>query len=276
MKKFILPIATEFDLTLPYYFAGVGVQYEQEHILRPDGHPHYQWIQCRDGRGELRLRGKNYSLEQGQGMLLFPWESHEYFAMTSSWTVDWIIFRGTDTERFIQDMLGLRESCVLAVTTPHVIAGKLEELYGTAHSALSTKNMLCSALVYGVLMDLLRLASLGQSPSIVTRFAKLTPALNYIDAAYDRPITLSELSELTGVTPQYFCEYFKKATSQTPVEYINMVKIRKSKELLLLSPNRKIKEVAEQVGFLDTSYFCSLFRRLEGMSPSEFRALHHL
>lgn len=274
MKKFILPIATEFDLTLPYYFAGVGIRYEQEHIRRPAGHPHYQYIQSREGAGELRLRGRVYTLDAGRGMLLFPNEPHEYFALTPSWTVDWIIFRGSDTERFIREMLGLHESSVLTVTTSHVLAGKMEELYSTALSSLPAKNIRCSALVYGILTDLLRFLAPDQGLSMENRFLRLAPVLAYIEENYHRPIALSELAELAELTPQYLCSCFKRATSQTPVAYMNMVRIRKSKELLLSDPQMPIREVARMVGFWDVSYFCAVFRRTEGMSPSRFCGLH--
>ncbi|MBR2353915.1 MAG: AraC family transcriptional regulator [Clostridia bacterium] len=274
MKKFILPVATEFDLTLPYYFAGVGIRYEQEHIHRPIGHPRYQWIQCREGKGELYLRGNTYTLEEGKGMLLFPNEPHEYFALTPGWTVDWIIFSGTETERFIREILGVRESSVLTVTTPYVLAGKLEDLYDTAVSALPAKNILCSSLVYAILSDLLRFLSSEKTPSMTHRLAKLGPVLAYIEQNYHRPISLSELAEQVGCTPQHFCASFKRVMCQTPLEYVNMVKIRKCKEVLLEHPETSIREAAYSVGFEDVSYFCSIFRRTEGMSPSEFRRLH--
>ena len=274
MKKFILPIATEFDLTLPYYFAGVGIRYEQEHIRRPSGHPHFQWIQCREGTGELHLRGKTYVLDAGKGMLLFPNEPHEYFALTPSWTVDWIILRGSDIERFIGEMLGLSESTVLTVTTPHVLAGKLEELYGTERSSLPAKNIRCSALVYEILTDLLRFLSSDQSPSMANRFLQLCPVLDHIEKHYHRPITLAELAKLAGLTPPYFCSCFKRAVSQTPFEYINMVRIQKSKEMLLANPQLPIREVSHAVGFWDASYFSAVFHRMEGMSPSQFCKLH--
>ncbi len=77
------------------------------------------------------------------------------------------------------------------------------------------------------------------------------------------------------MTPQYLCTAFKRFTSQTLFEYINMVRIRKSKELLLYNKKIQIKEIAHLVGFQDVSYFCLTFRKLEKMSPTEFRGLHN-
>ena len=76
-----------------------------------------------------------------------------------------------------------------------------------------------------------------------------------------------------GLTPQYFCSLFKKATSQTPVEYINLIKLRHAKALLLQT-DLPVQEIAHRVGIEDASYFCALFKRYEHMTPITFRTLH--
>lgn len=275
MKKMFFPIITEFDAKLPYYFAGVGCYYEQENIDRPEGHPDYQWIQCRSGKGELNLNGTKYIIEPGQGMLLFPNEPHDYHAIGDDWTVDWIIFRGNDTERFIREILKAGRSGVYYITNQHILADKIVELYKSASSVNHTKNLICSSIVYSVLTDLLRLTSLTQNTSIVNKFDRINSVLDYIDAHYTEQLSLSELAEIADLTPQYLCSTFKKYTSQTLFEYINMVRIHRSKEYLLYDRKMQIKEIARIAGFNDVSYFCSVFRKIEKMSPVEFRALHN-
>ena len=46
MRKINFPIITEKEEKLPYYVAGVGYDHEQNHIIKPNGHMQYQWIQC--------------------------------------------------------------------------------------------------------------------------------------------------------------------------------------------------------------------------------------
>lgn len=274
MKKIIFPITTDFDMQLPYYFAGVGCDYEQENIDRSEGYPDFQWIQCRSGKGELNLNGTKYVLEENQGMFLFPHEPHEYHALHNSWKVDWIIFRGKDIEYFVRSILKMDCSSVYYVTSPHIISNKITQLYNTATSDNPTKNMICSSLVYAVLTDILRLTSSKQNSSIANRFNRIKPILSYIDENYAKQLSLSELADIADLTPQYLCSAFKKSTSQTLSEYINMVRIRKSKEFLLSDRNMQIKKIALITGFQDTSYFCSIFRKYENMSPTEFRALY--
>jgi len=274
MKKLIFPITTEFDMSLPYYFSGVGCCYEQENISRPEGYPAFQWIQSRSGKGELNLNGEKYIIEEGQGMFFFPDEPHEYHAVDGRWEVDWIIFRGKEIEGFVRDILKMDTSAVYYVTTPYVISDKIMEVYKAAVSDNPTKNLVCSSLVYSVLLDILRLTSAKQNTSIANKFGRINSVLKYIDEYYTRQLTLGELAEAAKLTPQYLCAAFKKSTSQTVFEYINMMRIRKSKEFLLNEKQMQIKEIAIEVGFEDVSYFCSVFRRLENMSPTEFRTLH--
>lgn len=274
MKKMFFPITTEFDAQLPYYLSGVGCQYEQENIVCPTGFPNYQWIQCRSGSGELTLNGSKYTIEKGCGMFLFPDEPHEYHSVNGKWEVDWIIFRGKYIDSFVRETLKMTASQVYYITAPHILSAKLEDIYKTGLSDNRTKNLICSSLVYAVLIDILRLTSLKQNTSIVNKFNKITPILNYIENNYASHISLSDIADIAGITPQYLCSAFKKYTSQTLFEYINMVRIRKSKEYLLMNKDMQIKEIAHNVGFGDISYFCTTFRKLENMSPTEFRVLH--
>lgn len=273
-KPLIWSVMTDFDRQLPYYYTIVGTYYEQEHIKRPNGYPRFQWIQCRSGRGELTLsNNRKFIIEQGRGMLLFPNEPHEYKALEKGWLVDLIVFTGTEIEHFIRHILRADGSAVYDIATPQIIAGRLEELYAAAGTSLPAQSLTCSALTYTLLTELLRLISAGQTSPMVRLLDRIRPALTHIEAYPDRQLSLAELAELTDLTPQYFCSVFKKATSQTPVEYINLIKIRKAKELLLQTA-LPVREIAQRVGIEDASYFCALFKRHEHMTPMAFRTLH--
>lgn len=275
MKRMIFPITTEFDLNLPYYFAGIGYNYEQENINRPDGYPDYQWIQCRSGKGELNLNGVIHTIEKGQGMFLFPNEPHEYHAIGGEWNVDWIIFKGTHVQSFVNDILKIKKSGMYYITSPITVSDKIADLFKIDSSAEPTKNFTCSSIVYAILLDLLRLTSATQNTSIVNKFDRINTVLSYIDKNYSDTLSLSQLAEIAKLTPEYLCSVFKKSTSQTLFEYINMVRISKSKELLLSDKNLPVKTVARSVGFNDTSYFGLIFKKFEHMTPSDFRALHN-
>jgi len=85
----------------------------------------------------------------------------------------------------------------------------------------------------------------------------------------NKKITLPELSKTVQMTTAYMSRTFKEATGYSIIEYFNKLKIDKSKELLI-EGNKKIKEVAKEMGFADEFYFSRIFKKTEGMTPSEF------
>ncbi len=276
MKKMIFPVITEFESKLPYYIEGVGCSYEQEYINRPNGHPHYQWIQCRSGRGELKINNMTCMVTENQGMLLFPDTPHEYYAISDNWEVDWVIFQGRQIPDFFTNTSEITKSGVYFVSQPHTISSKIAMVYDIEQSGSPTKSLESSRIIYDILMDLLKFTSQKYDQNIANQYNKLKPLFDYIEHNYDKALSLTELSQVVNLTPQYLCSSFKKTTSQTVFQYINLFRIKKSKELLLQNKSLQIKELARIVGFQDVSYFCSAFRKSEQMSPIEFKRLHVL
>jgi AraC family transcriptional regulator, arabinose operon regulatory protein len=274
MKKMIFPIITEFDLKLPYYIVGVGCYYNQEHINRPNGFPYYQWIQCRRGSGKLILNEHTYTITENQGMLLFPDVSHEYYGISDSFEVDWIIFQGSFIDDFFKRTAEMKKSGVYYLSQPQMVASKIVKAYEIELSDSPTKSIEISRLTYDILMDILKFSSIKNDSSIASQYNRLKPLLEFIDHNYDKSLCLSDLAQVVGITPQHLCSSFKKITTHTITEYINMTRIKKSKELILQDKNMQIKEIARLVGFQDISYFCSIFKKLENMSPMDFKKLH--
>jgi len=98
---------------------------------------------------------------------------------------------------------------------------------------------------------------------------KVEKIIGYMHQNISVKVTLSELSKLVQMTPFYMSRTFKEATGYTIIEYFNKLKIDKAKELLI-EGNKKIKEVAQELGFVDEFYFSRTFKKVEGMNPSEF------
>lgn len=82
-------------------------------------------------------------------------------------------------------------------------------------------------------------------------------------------ISLTGLSELVKMAPTYLSRTFKKSTGYSVIEYFNKIKVDKAKELII-EGNGKVKEVSQALGFTDEFYFSRIFKRIEGISPSEY------
>ena len=83
-------------------------------------------------------------------------------------------------------------------------------------------------------------------------------------------ITPAEIAEQVNMSYSWFRRIFKQYTGLAPVQYIQEVKIHKAKELLT-NTNLMIKEIAYEVGFNNTEYFATLFRKRTGYTPEKYR-----
>lgn len=94
---------------------------------------------------------------------------------------------------------------------------------------------------------------------------------NYILQNYENPqLSLSSISEYMALNASYLSTAFSRCEGITISNYILNIRIQKA-EKLLLNSSMKISEISHCVGFINYTYFSSAFRRVKGMSPSEFR-----
>ncbi|GIP36180.1 response regulator [Paenibacillus sp. J2TS4] len=100
----------------------------------------------------------------------------------------------------------------------------------------------------------------------------LEEAKIYIDLHLSEEISLEEVAEKAGFTPNYFSSLFKKMTNETFVQYRIKKRMEKAKQLLAV-PHFRIVDVAAEVGYEDYPHFTKMFKKVTGHSPSEYRAM---
>lgn len=95
-------------------------------------------------------------------------------------------------------------------------------------------------------------------------------AVKYIQHCYAEDLNVSRVAEKVGITPNYFSHLFKKEMGIAFSEYLNKIRIIAAKKMLK-EPLLMGYEVADKVGFQNYHYFTKVFKRMEGVSPSEFK-----
>ncbi len=83
-------------------------------------------------------------------------------------------------------------------------------------------------------------------------------------------ISIHELAKLFDMSQRNFSRRFKQATNMTPVQYLQKRRLTAAQELLQ-STNLSIKEIAYRVGYLDVSYFTSIFKEYLSITPNNYR-----
>ncbi|MDO4743593.1 MAG: AraC family transcriptional regulator [bacterium] len=83
-------------------------------------------------------------------------------------------------------------------------------------------------------------------------------------------LSLRTLSQISNVSPEYFSVCFKKETGKTLTQFVTSKRIEYAKHLLK-STNLQIQTIAQHCGILDLHYFCRVFKKIVGKTPSEYR-----
>jgi len=103
---------------------------------------------------------------------------------------------------------------------------------------------------------------------------KLNEIVEWIRINKNNDISVKGIADKFNFNRDYFSRLFKKHLGVGVIEYINSMKVSNAKELLCQS-DKTIKEVAYLVGFKDEKYFMKLFKRYEGITPSQFRNAYY-
>lgn len=99
---------------------------------------------------------------------------------------------------------------------------------------------------------------------------RIQKCLNYIRKNINQNIKIDMLAEIVCLSRDHLIRLFKKETGLTPIQYISIKKMEKA-QLLLVSGNMSIKEIAFMLSYEDHSYFNRLFKKITGGSPQEYR-----
>ncbi|MBL7115975.1 MAG: helix-turn-helix domain-containing protein [Kiritimatiellae bacterium] len=123
------------------------------------------------------------------------------------------------------------------------------------------------------LLELIVLLSRAYTSTDTTEAHALLRVGNVIGALennFSRDWRLDELLEIAHMSRSNLMRVFRKATGQTPIEYLVRLRIQRAMELLS-NTDLSITEIALETGFNDSNYFTRQFRRILGESPRQFR-----
>ena len=131
---------------------------------------------------------------------------------------------------------------------------------------IDTQEDLC-AWISTALNEFIELVYSSQDARKITQ---IRPAINYIDANYDKPIALAEIARASHLSASRLAHLFKEQMGVTLIEYVTGVRIEQAKELLL-GTDQSCTEIGFEVGYSNQSYFTRTFKSLVGMTPRQFR-----
>lgn len=273
MWKKIFPMITEEEEKLPFFVTSVGANDNQDHIQRPEGYPNYHLLYGTSGKGNLLIDGREFAIGENTGFLFQPGIPHEYYAVVEPWTVWWLTFDGYAVKELL-NTAGFGMYDVFHISDMERLHQLLGEVYAAAASARPARGYDVSHMLYRFLLEMKSCFGDETLKTRRGRYQQFQPLIMFIEDNYYKSISLNDMAEVTGVTPQHLCRLFKHSFNMRPFEYLTRYRLQKAKEILVSPENPTLKEIASITGYNDISYFCSVFRQYEGMTPIEFKRMH--
>lgn len=143
-------------------------------------------------------------------------------------------------------------------------------LFGEFTNKKEHRKKLVHDLIECIFISFLRIAESNAQIAHPHFNTPIQHALSYLHSRFRNNPSLSEVAEISGYTPNYFCDIFKKITGKTYNKYLNDLKLNFAKQLLLVS-ELSVTEICYASGFASLSHFLRLFKSVYGVSPQVMR-----
>ena len=107
------------------------------------------------------------------------------------------------------------------------------------------------------------------------QFSEMTQkVIDIVQNHYRQDLTLKLVADQLHLNAVYLGQVFKKEMHNSFSQYLNQIRIKRAQQLLLHS-NLNINEIADEIGYNNTNYFSKMFKKLNGITPKEFRDAYH-
>lgn len=103
-----------------------------------------------------------------------------------------------------------------------------------------------------------------------TEMSRVRNLFEYIEANYQKEITIAGAARIACLSYHHFCRFFKKITGKTFLQYLNFVRVREA-EKLILTTDKNISEIALDVGFSSVGGFNKAFKREKSLAPLAYK-----
>lgn len=242
------------------------------HSHGPAVRDHYLIHYIHSGKGIFQTGDTTYHLKAGDGFLICPDIVTFYQADENDpWRYSWVGFHGLKAESYLLEAGLTAESPIFEYAEDDYIGNcfyEMAEAYYLKRGG-SVKRM---AYLYLFLYKLIETNTkeLFYNSSESRHDAYINGALQFIETNYSRNITIDMLSRYVGLNRSYLNSIFKASLGKTLQQYLMEFRVRKACELLE-NNNLRIGDIAHSVGYSDQLLFSKVFKRIQGVTPSEYK-----
>lgn len=244
------------------------------------------------GHMPFRLKDTELSLQANDMTITRPWQSHQVGNPTVGigkmyWLIldvgvrkphmdwdwpDWIILSDTDLVRLTLFLRQNEQACWKGNKRIRACFQRLGELIDTdVEGSNSSKLRFRVNELFILILDLFDQGSVKLNPHLTDSHRSVDLFINELSETLQDPWTTEEMAKASGLGVTRFTYIFKQITNQTPMQYLNRIRLDLAKEILISQPNKSIADISFSCGFSSSQYFATSFKKYFHTTPNEYR-----
>lgn len=234
-----------------------------ERTTRPNGRCDYQLLYIKRGSMRFSFNKGQQTLTADTLVLFRPGVPQFYSRSTAECHYYYIHFSGNNVEE-------LFKKYNINQTVWHYSNGfkAFEDTVKTLDA--ERQNPFLEDMANSLLEYLLALIGGTKLQQSVKPAESLQQLLLFMENSCGENLPIDAYANHLGFSRSYFIRYFKKATGQTPQQYILACRLKKAEHALLFS-EKSIQQISDETGFYDVHYFYKFFKRQTDLTPKEYR-----
>lgn len=246
-------------------------QYSREWNSTLHTHPHTELFFVISGQGSFQLQQQRYPVAKQDLVVINSGVPHAELSQDGS-PMEYIVL-GVARLEVLADAQGYVRSHFDAGWNE--LEGYLRLMLQEARSGKPGYQLICQHLLEIIMQLLLRHDNLALTAASADqkRSRECSLVRRYIDDHFKDNLTLDQLAELAHINKYYLVHAFRKEYNTSPISYQISRRIQESR-MLLTNTDYSLSQISQILGFSSLSYFSQSFRRLEGISPMEYRKQH--
>lgn len=236
---------------------------------RKNGAAQHVVIVCAAGRGTCTLPSGVHQVRAGQALAIPAGLPHRYEADADDpWTIWWMHLVGQQVPPLL-DMIGATaDQPVFGVGDPARVVSLIDTIIRRMERDETMGTLLASS---GAAWHAMALLAADRRTISRQQADPVGATIEHLRANVSTRISLGDLASMAGLSMSHYSALFRQATGYGALEFQTRLRMGAARELLDTT-DRPVASVAAEVGFTDPLYFSRQFRRIHGMSPTEYRS----